>query len=130
MWRTSLIFCYVLLKCYCWYEVLWLLVEFRVGKELVVEKCGVSSCIATRFVFHVIFVFPLKCNLFFMLFLFFLWNAIVSFSFYGFISFVFMLWNTNVVTNKLWVKSHYGGAKNVVTLYCFIGVSMFELQPW
>jgi hypothetical protein len=28
------------------------------------------------------------------------------------------------------VKVCYGGAKNVVTLYCVIGVSMFELQPW
>jgi hypothetical protein len=28
------------------------------------------------------------------------------------------------------VKTHYMGAKNVVTLYCFLGVSMFELQPW
>jgi hypothetical protein len=28
------------------------------------------------------------------------------------------------------VKTHYGGAKNVVTLYSFSGVSMFELQPW
>jgi hypothetical protein len=28
------------------------------------------------------------------------------------------------------VKAHYMGAKNVVTLYCFPWVSMFELQPW
>ncbi len=28
-----------------------------------------------------------------------------------------------------WVKAHYGGAKNVVTLYSFLKVSMFELQP-
>jgi len=27
-------------------------------------------------------------------------------------------------------KTHYGGVKNVVTLYCFPRVSMFELQPW
>ncbi len=60
----SLIFCYALLKCYCWYEVLWLLVKFKVGKELVVEKCGVLSCIATRFSFHVVFVFHLRCNCF------------------------------------------------------------------
>jgi hypothetical protein len=26
------------------------------------------------------------------------------------------------------VKAHYGGAKNVVTLYSFLGVSMFELH--
>jgi len=64
----SLIFCCALLKCYCCYEVLWLLVEFGVGKELVVEKCGVLSCIATRFDFQVIFVFPLRCNCFHFLF--------------------------------------------------------------
>ncbi len=29
-----------------------------------------------------------------------------------------------------WVKAHYKGAKNVVTLYNFLKVSMFELQPW
>jgi hypothetical protein len=28
------------------------------------------------------------------------------------------------------VKAHYKGVKNVVTLYNFPGVSMFELQPW
>ncbi len=28
------------------------------------------------------------------------------------------------------VKAHYEGAKNVVTLYCFPSVSMFEIQPW
>jgi hypothetical protein len=28
------------------------------------------------------------------------------------------------------VKAHYGGAKNVVALYYFSRVSMFELQPW
>ncbi len=117
----SLIFCCVFLKCYCWYEVLWLLVEFKVGKELVVEKHGVLSCIATRFGFHVIFVFPLKCNCF----IFILW-----FKRFFCLLFLFMSWNTNVMTNKLWVKSHYGQAQNVVTLYCFIGVSMFELQPW
>jgi hypothetical protein len=35
-----------------------------------------------------------------------------------------------MVDNKLefWVKAHYGGAKNVVTLYCFQGVSMFKFQ--
>jgi hypothetical protein len=134
MWRTSvivvslfsvgqesLIFSCVLLKCYCWYEVLWLLVEFGVGKELVVEKCRVLSCIAISFGFHVIFVFPLKFNCF----IFILW-----FQIYFCVLFVLMLWNTNVATNKLWVKSHYAGSKNVVTSYCFIGVSMFELQPW
>jgi hypothetical protein len=31
---------------------------------------------------------------------------------------------------SLWVKAHYGGVKNVVTLYCFLRVSMFEIQPW
>jgi hypothetical protein len=28
------------------------------------------------------------------------------------------------------VKAYYEGAKNVVRLNCFLGVSMFELQPW
>ncbi len=101
--------------CYCWHEILWLLVEFGVGKELVVEKCGVLSCIATKFGFHVIFVFPLKCNCF----IFILW-----FKRFLCVLFVFILWNKNVMTNKLWVKSHYEGAKNVVTLYYFIGVSI------
>jgi hypothetical protein len=29
-----------------------------------------------------------------------------------------------------WAKTYYEGAKNVVTLYCFPGVSMIELQSW
>jgi hypothetical protein len=29
-----------------------------------------------------------------------------------------------------WVKAHYRGAKFFVTLYNFLKVSMFELQPW
>jgi hypothetical protein len=28
----NLFFCCALLKFYCWYEILWLLMEFRVGK--------------------------------------------------------------------------------------------------
>jgi hypothetical protein len=36
-----------------------------------------------------------------------------------------------LIRTYLWVKLHYlGGGRNVVTLYCFPGVSMFELQPW
>jgi hypothetical protein len=119
MGKFDFLLCFVEVLLLVW--SLWLLVEFGVGKELVVEKCGVLSCIATRIGFHVIFVFPLKCNCF----IFILW-----FKRFLCVLFVFILWNTNVVTNKLWVKSHYGGAKNVVILYYFIGVSMFELQPW
>jgi hypothetical protein len=134
MWKTSvivvllfgvgwkiLIFCYALLKCYCWYEVLWLLVEFKVGKELVVEKCGVLNCIATRFGFHVIFVFPLRCNCFHFHFM-----VLKIFC----VLFVFMLWNKMSWPISYGWNHTMGEAKNVVTLYCFPGVSMFELQSW
>jgi len=108
--QESLIFCCVLLKCYYWYEVLWLLVEFKVGKDLVVEKCGVLNYITTRFNFHVIFVFPLRCNCF---------HSHLWFFLIFFVLFVFMLWNTNVVTNKLWVKSHCRGVQKCYHIILF-----------
>ncbi len=114
----------LLLKCYCWYEVLWLSMEFKIGKKLVVEKCGVLGCIATRFGFHVIFVFPLKYNCF----IFILW-----FKIFFCVLFVFILWNTNVVNISYGWNHIIGGAKNVVTLYCFIGVLQYYhvwTQPW
>jgi hypothetical protein len=44
---------------------------------------------------------------------------------------MFLLFFCVFVVCTLWrVKAHYKGAKNVVTLYCFPRVSMFELQPW
>jgi hypothetical protein len=59
MGRENLIFSCALLKFYCWYEVLWLLVEFGVGKKLVVEKCGVLNWIGTRFA-EILFIMGAK----------------------------------------------------------------------
>jgi hypothetical protein len=66
----------------------------------------------------------LQLGLVFMLFLFFIWDAIVFIFILWFkrffcVLFVFMLWNTNVVTNKLWVKSHCKGAQKCYHIVLF-----------
>jgi len=58
------------------------------------------------------FWIALQLGLVFILFLFFLWDAIVFILWFKrcfCVLFLFMLWNTNFMTIKLWVKSHYRG---------------------
>jgi len=55
-----------LLRCCWWREVLWLLVEFGVAKELV--ECEVSNCTTIRFIFMVFLFFIGEMQLFWFAF--------------------------------------------------------------